>query len=165
MRLFIFLIFLFLYVIIYIENKIRKEKSIMRLWHQSLIPLLPRQQLLGQHRECCALRGNGWGRKHATVDYVFKYSPNYLIAYHYLIMEEMLNRGYNPDPVWKNPNWRGSSLGEQKDWADKDIINLVLMTSFATHKSLYPEHNNDYLQECLDNLKSKGIEIPIINLN
>ena len=118
----------------------------MRLWHQDLIPLLPRQHLLGQHREFCALRGNGWGRKHSTVDYIFKYSPNYLIAYHYMIMEEMLNRGYNPDSVWKNPNWRGSSLGEQKDWADKDIINLISMTSFATHKSLYPEHNNDYLQ-------------------
>lgn len=24
----------------------------MRLWHESLIPYLPRQQLLGQHREC-----------------------------------------------------------------------------------------------------------------
>lgn len=28
----------------------------MRLWHEELIPLLPRQQLLGQHRECCAMR-------------------------------------------------------------------------------------------------------------
>ncbi|WP_288618589.1 pyrimidine dimer DNA glycosylase/endonuclease V, partial [uncultured Weissella sp.] len=43
----------------------------MRLWHESLIPKLPRQQLLGQHRECCALRGGGWGKKHATVNYVF----------------------------------------------------------------------------------------------
>ena len=32
----------------------------MRLWHQSLISKLPSKQLLGQHRECCALRGNGW---------------------------------------------------------------------------------------------------------
>ena len=45
----------------------------MRLWHETLISQLPRPQLLGQHRECCALRGNGWGRKHATVDYVFTY--------------------------------------------------------------------------------------------
>ena len=43
----------------------------MRLWHQALIPHLPRQQLLGQHRECCALRGLGWGKPHATVNYVF----------------------------------------------------------------------------------------------
>ena len=34
----------------------------MRLWHQALISKLPRQQLLGQHRECCALRGKGWQR-------------------------------------------------------------------------------------------------------
>ena len=35
----------------------------MRLWHQGLIDKLPRQQLLGQHRECCALRGGGVGQK------------------------------------------------------------------------------------------------------
>ena len=34
----------------------------MRLWHEDLIRKLPRQQLLGQHRECCALRGNGWAK-------------------------------------------------------------------------------------------------------
>jgi len=45
----------------------------MRLWHYKLIPHLPRQQLLGQHRECCAMRGKGWGKKHSTVDYVFSH--------------------------------------------------------------------------------------------
>ena len=53
----------------------------MRLWHESLIPKLPRQQLLGQHRECCALRGGGWGKKHATVNYVFDHSPYKLFQY------------------------------------------------------------------------------------
>lgn len=52
----------------------------MRLWHEYLIPQLPRQQLLGQHRELAALRGNGWGRKHATVDYVFDHSPYKIIS-------------------------------------------------------------------------------------
>lgn len=42
----------------------------MRLWHESLIPYLPRQRLLGQHRECCALRGKEWSKKHSTVDFV-----------------------------------------------------------------------------------------------
>ena len=70
----------------------------MRLWHQDLIPKLPRPQLLGQHRECCALRGNGWGKKHATVNYVFDYSPYRLYAYHRLIMEEMTARGYKVSP-------------------------------------------------------------------
>ena len=47
----------------------------MRLWHQEMIHNLPRQELLGQHRECCALRGKSWGWPHAIVNYVFNYSP------------------------------------------------------------------------------------------
>ena len=76
----------------------------MRLWHQSLISKLPRQQLLGQHRECCALRGKGWGRKHSVVDYVFTHEPDYLVAYHHLVMDEMERRGYKPDKIWRNIN-------------------------------------------------------------
>ena len=53
----------------------------MRLWHEEIIHLLPKNQLLGQHRECCALRGNGWGKKHKTVDYVFLYSCILHITY------------------------------------------------------------------------------------
>ena len=79
----------------------------MRLWHQDLIPKLPRPQLLGQHRECCALRGNGWGKKHATVNYVFDYSPYRLYAYHRLIMEEMTARGYKVSPEWWESTYRG----------------------------------------------------------
>ena len=67
----------------------------MRLWHVSLIKYLPRQQLLGQHRECCALRGKGWGKPHATVNYVFKYSPSMLYQFHLLVMKEMGQRGYH----------------------------------------------------------------------
>ena len=79
----------------------------MRLWHEELISKLPRQQLLGQHRECCALRGNGWGKKHATVDYVFEHKPFLLFKYHELIMQEMKNRGYNVSEEWLDKNYRG----------------------------------------------------------
>ena len=30
----------------------------MRLWHKDLISVLPRQQLLGQWRECCLIARN-----------------------------------------------------------------------------------------------------------
>ena len=126
----------------------------MRLWHQELIPKLPRQQLLGQHRECCALRGAGWGRKHATVDYVFTHSPEKLVAYHLLIMEEMENRGYKPNLIWKNPNWRGDKIGEDNWIIGTNYSNLVNI-----NKIIYPEHNDEYLKECIDNLKSKGIDL------
>lgn len=129
----------------------------MRLWHQALIPYLPRQQLLGQHRELCALRGKGWGRKHATVDYVFQYDPAYLVAYHNLIMKEMTNRGYHPDPIWNDATYRGKILGYDKDFV-KDIS---ILDYDITKGNLYQEHNDEYLHECLDNLRSKGIDIKL----
>lgn len=130
----------------------------MRLWSQQLIPYLDRQRLLGQHRECAALRGKGWSRKHSVVDYVFTYSPSFLIAYHYLIMDEMKARGYNPDSVWRNLDWRGNVLGEQIGWAPADLVNQIYEKAKEGHV-IYDEHNSDYLQECIDILRTKGVEI------
>lgn len=132
----------------------------MRLWHQKLIPYLDRQRLLGQHRECAALRGAGWGRKHSTVDYVFTHSPAYLVAYHYLIMDEMEKRGYHPDHIWDNWNYRGKNLGTQDDWIiDEDRMKVIKL--YNTHKIIYPEHNDEYLKECLNILHNKGIDIEL----
>lgn len=135
----------------------------MRLWHQKLIKYLPRQQLLGQHRECCALRGKGWGKKHKIVDYVFTHNPNKLVAYHLLVMREMNRRGYNPDRIWTFPNYRGKILGYDDNFASAYGTNLEYGFAIAEEVDyiIYDEHNDEYLQECLDNLKSKGIEIKL----
>lgn len=129
----------------------------MRLWHQNLISKLPRQQLLGQHRECCALRGKGWGKKHSTVDYVFTHLPERLVAYHWHIMNEMERRGYKPDKIWDNPAYRGKVLGFQENWCDEDMVDIWY--NLPQDHLIYPEHNDEYLKECIDNLKSKGITI------
>lgn len=118
----------------------------MRLWHHALIPKLPRQQLLGQHRECCALRGKGWGKKHATVDYVFEHPYYMLYHYHLEVMSEMESRGYIADGKWLNAGYRGKSLGTQK----------YLQPVPFKH---YPEHNAAYYDECVENLKNKGVRI------
>ena len=118
----------------------------MRLWHESLIAKLPRAQLLGQHRECAALRGNGWGKKHATVDYVFTHSPYKLYQYHVLIMDEMRQRGYQPDERWYQANFRGNRAPAHSD-----------LTPIQVTTPLYPEHDEAYLAECLANLATKGI--------
>ncbi len=120
----------------------------MRLWHEALISQLPRPQLLGQHRECCALRGNGWGRKHATVDYVFTHSPYRLYAYHRLIMEEMAIRGYNVSPEWLDKNYRGKTCHPYEDLPEEKLGNPI-----------YSEHDAGYYEECLANLREKGIEL------
>jgi len=121
----------------------------MRLWHYKLIPHLPRQQLLGQHRECCALRGKGWGKKHKVVDYVFKNHYGTLFNYHCQIMDEINSREYKVNSLWRDANYRGKQIG----------IDYTAHNKYALKQ--YPEHNDEYLQECLDNLKGKGIEIKL----
>ena len=132
----------------------------MRLWHEKLIPHLDRQRLLGQHRECAALRGKGWGKKHATVDYAFTHEPDRLVAYHYRVMDEMQARGYKPDPIWRNPNWRGTTIGEVEDWAQQEAIDIML----AAGDLIFIEHDEKYLKECIDILREKGVEIDESNL-
>ena len=122
----------------------------MRLWHEKIIPLLPRNQLLGQHRECCALRGNGWNKKHKTVDYVFAYSPYNLFIYHSKIMDEMKKRGYRVSIEWRDKNYRGQKAESYSNLEE---------TSIST--PIYKEHNSDYLLECIDNLAGKGIKLDI----
>ena len=129
----------------------------MRLWHEALIPYLPRQQLLGQHRECCALRGNGWGKKHATVNYVFEHPYGWLVSYHWKVINEMEKRGYKTNKLWDDCLYRGKKC--------KPISKKLGWEVFRTtcndidRKYTYLEHNEAYLKECLENLKQKGIII------
>lgn len=120
----------------------------VRLWHEGLIPVLPKQQLLGQHRECAALRGRGWGKAHATVHYVFSHNPFKLYQYHVLVMEEMRRRGYHPDEKWYDCLYRG-----------KHIPAHTALCTIEKTSPIYPEHDALYLQECLSNLRGKGVSI------
>ena len=122
----------------------------MRLWHEQIIPLLPKNQLLGQHRECCALRGNGWKKKQKTVDYVFSYSPYELFLYHSLVMDEMEKRGYQVSIEWRDKNYRGKIAEKYRNLEEKMIDGPI-----------YKEHNQEYLQECIENLREKGIELEL----
>lgn len=133
----------------------------MRLWHQALITQLPRQQLLGQHRECCALRGNGWGKPHSTVNYVFTHPYVYLAAYHTVVLNELKRRGYKPDEIWFDHCYRGKSH-EPKPYTDKgyNIFRGALMQVQYLNQNVYPEHDENYLVECVNNLEGKGIVLP-----
>ena len=122
----------------------------MRLWHEQIIHLLPKNQLLGQHRECCALRGKGWNKKHKTVDYVFTYSPYNLFIYHSKIMDEMEKRGYRVSREWRDKNYRGQKAESYSNLEETNISSPI-----------YKEHNDEYLQECIENLAGKGIKLDI----
>ena len=126
----------------------------MRLWHQDLIAYIPYQQLLGQHREICAMRGKGWKRKHQTVDYVYTHPYQYLYQFHLLVIQEMEKRGYQVNPLWKDPCYRGIQLGYE-------VSKMTFCQDIQVSSPIYPEHNEAYLKECLDNLHQKGIDISL----
>lgn len=134
----------------------------MRLWHQELIHHLDDKRLLSQHRECCALRGKGWGRKHRVVDYVFKYNLMKLYTYHRYVMTELKQRNFKFDHIWYNQLYRGKSLGF--DLASN--IGTFTYQPFLINDGdkiqfqyIYEEHDDKYLKECLLNLKAKSAKL------
>ena len=124
----------------------------MRLWHMALIKQLSNQRLLGQHRECCALRGKGWGKPHSTVDYVFKRNYQRLWQYHNIVINEMLSRKMNIDANWYHVLYRGKILGyvESKDLPRPEGGMCVWPNN------VYPEHDDAYLAECVRLLEERG---------
>jgi len=146
----------------------------MRLWHQDLIHYLPRQQLIGQHRECCALRGKGWQKKHSVVNYVFKHPKSWLFFYHSLVMFEMACRGYKTDYSWQCWNYCGKSIGYEtpQDKAYQQEYGRLRLEhpQRPLHNDAPPllpvefivysdEHDDAYLIECIENLRRKGVEL------
>lgn len=125
----------------------------MRLWHQKLIIHLPAAQLLGQHRECCALRGKGWNRNHRVVNYVFLHEPEHLVAYHYKVMETMTAWGFVVNDTWREVLYRGKNSELWKDFS------MILFNRLLNRRFVYPEHDEEYYDSCLMNLRNKGINI------
>lgn len=114
----------------------------MRLWHEKLLPYLPTLQFNGQHRECCALRGNAWGKKHSTVQYVFNHSRLYLAEYHRRYLMLRIRRGYEFDEKWIDPCYRGKNCVPDTYTTDyfKNIMKKIVQI-------IYPEHNVWYFYE------------------
>ena len=117
----------------------------MRLWHKELIPYLPRQQLLGQWRECCAIARNmaeDGTPNHVLVNKVLDYPVRHFWSYGRMIHDELKERGYMCD-------WKRFSI-----WfmhlTDEDLM-------FVFPLELFPDwHNNWYLKQCLYNLQEKA---------
>ena len=63
-------------------------------------------------------------------------------------MQEMTERGYRVSPEWLDKEYRGKQMPAY-DKLEAETLPVII----------YPEHDVAYLQECLDNLKQKGIVI------
>ena len=64
------------------------------------------------------------------------------------IVPEMTARGYKVSPEWWEPNYRGKTCPAYPELKEE-----------ALNTPIYPEHQDTYLQECLDNLAEKGIQL------
>ena len=82
-------------------------------------------------------------------------------------MNEMNARGYKTDPQWDSYNYRGKYLEKinampQEMSNDFDKLHEDdpgWKKIYAGMKTVYPEHDDFYLKECLENLDSKGAEL------
>ena len=115
----------------------------MRLWHKNLIPVLPRQQLLGQWRECCLIAKNISEKgtpNHILVNKIMDYPIEEFINYAYAIYWEMDGRGYNVD--------YSKFLNNLK-------VNMSTIPYEPVEKVFYNWHDVTYLRICYYNLFEK----------
>lgn len=112
----------------------------MRLWHKDLIPVLPRQQLLGQWRECCLIAKNIIEKgtpNHILVNKIMKYPLEHFATYTTYVFIEMLNREYKVNYT------------KFSKYINRDDTTLYRKEVFCDW------HNNRYLKQCLFNLEEK----------
>ncbi len=120
----------------------------MRLWHKDLIPVLPRQQLLSQWRECCGIAHDIAEKgtpNHILVNRIMDYSVDNFVEYTEMVIKEFGNRGFQISP---------KSLNKFRDNIEK------CKYRFNNNRicSLFIDwHNNIYLRQCLYNLEEKYI--------
>ena len=111
----------------------------LRLWHYKLIPVLPKEMLVSQWRECITIKRQ-WEKgtlKHRLVSYVMDYKKNYFSYYVWKIKKEMKKR---------NIKYQEKYYDEICDFCDIDIVDITN----------YPEHNDRYLKQCYYNLQEKA---------
>lgn len=120
----------------------------MRLWHKDLIPVLPKQQLLGQWRECCCIARNIKEKgtpNHLLVNKIMDYPIEHFLMYSAFIYFELIWHGYKPD---RNCFSKWIPMFEE-DGNDSD-------TPMPNYPDLFKDwHNDRYMMQCLMNLQEK----------
>lgn len=120
----------------------------MRLWSYQLLPLLPRQQLLSQLRECVAIAKDIYetGKtNHTLINPIMDYPIEHFQEYCDMVIEEMDARDYK--------------VSQQTIDKLSKYINYQCYAPFANpelRKVLFKDwHTDRYLVQCLYNLQEK----------
>lgn len=107
----------------------------MRLWHQSLLSILPKSQLLAQWRELNSIFAKE--DRHILINYIYDYSKDDLLAYTQLALDEMRVRNVNIRTLDKMERYFADGSFEK------------VKHPFVHH------HNEEYFEICYFNLKEK----------
>ena len=107
----------------------------LRLWHQSLLNVLPKSQLLAQWRELNSIFAKE--NRHILINYIYDYSKDDLFSYTQLVLHEMRAREINIRTVDKMERYFEGGPFEK------------VQHPFAHH------HDKEYLEICYFNLKEK----------
>ena len=113
----------------------------MRLWHESLIEVLPRQQLLGQWRELNSIYKKE--DKHILINFIYEYPKKDLLLYSLKVILTMQRRGCNIN--LKN----FIDYFQIKDY--KEMQKILLSNA----KTFVKKMNKRYLLQCYYNLQEK----------
>lgn len=120
----------------------------MRLWHKDLIPYLPRQQLLGQWRECCAIAksiAETGTPNHILVNKIMDYPPEHFYRYCGRVFSGMVDRGFRADT---------EKLLQHAETLEN--ANAFWNAGTIPYKKLFEDwHNKRYLFQCFYNLQEK----------
>lgn len=111
----------------------------IRLWHYKLIPVLPKQMLVSQWRECIAIKRQ-WEKgtlKHRLVNYVMDYDKDLFVGYVVSVLDEMDRRNIKYQSKYYDEIW---------EWSKS--------TNYGAAPT-YREQNDRYLKQCLYNLQEK----------
>lgn len=110
----------------------------MRLWHKDLISVLPKNQLIGQWRECCAIAkaiAENNTPNHILINKIVDYPTDHFYTYCKLIELEMLNRNYK---------------------ITSNSIQKIFGKPWYYINNIFPNwHNHRYLKQCYYNLQEK----------
>lgn len=112
----------------------------MRLWHCSLLPYLPKGQLLSQKRECDLIWkdiANERKTNHILINYIWEYEDylKELSVYYWLLKEEFDKRGF--------------TFNFSNNFVTKNVFYGYGYKPFENH------HDDRYLWQCFYNLQEK----------
>lgn len=114
---------------------------------------MPKQWLLGQHREVCALRGKGWMKKHRSVDFIHKHPYYCLVAYHMVLIKELKKREVHINSNWLDYGYRGKNLPPVPLLFPEEIDERI-ESSILSGKPIYPEHDEERYLSDVSNLQN-----------